>query len=69
MPSRKIRVRVKPDPYMVVGGALGEAIQSGMNKCDKYGTEPLTETQRSLLLSYIDQYFWVNLEESGVVIE
>ena len=59
-------MRVKKDPHEVVADALFAAIERGMNRCDKYHEEPLTEGQRSLLQREIEASFWLALADNGV---
>lgn len=61
-----MKIRAKISAHGAVSAALESAIQSGMNKCDKYHEGPLTEAQRNLLLQHIDNYFWLALDEAGV---
>lgn len=61
-----MKVRVKVDAHRVIGDALDSAIESGMNKTDKWCEYPLTAPQRNALRSQIDNYFWLALEEAGV---
>lgn len=62
--SRKIHV--KTDAYRVIDEALAAAIEGGMNRCDKWCEETLTDAQRSVLPSQITNRFWTALEEAGV---
>jgi len=60
------RVKVKVNGYTVVQTALDQAIESAMNKCDKYNDPGLTESQRDALRTHLGNYFWLALDEAGV---
>lgn len=64
-----VRIRVKRDGRSILIEALGYAIERGMNRCDKYSEESLTDGQRSLLLSEIENSFWLSLDEAGAEVE
>lgn len=59
-------IRAKVSTHDVVSVALNYAIERGMNRCDKYHEEPLTEAQRGLLLREVDSSFWLALDDAGV---
>lgn len=59
-------MKVKVDAYSVVSKAVYDAVERGMNRCDKYHEEPLTEGQRSLLQREIEASFWLALADNGV---
>jgi hypothetical protein len=63
-----MKIKAKVNTYSVLSLALGSAIISGMNKRDKYSESPLTETDRDLLLTHIDSYFWLALDDAGVTL-
>lgn len=60
------RIKVKVNGYTVISSALDAAIESAMNKCDKYNPEPLTDPQRDALRTHVGNYFWLALDEAGV---
>jgi hypothetical protein len=64
-----VKIKINKNPYDILSTALENAIYAGMNKTDKYCEEQLTKSQRSLLLNHIDNYFFLNLEEEGVIFE
>lgn len=59
-------IRAKVNAHTVISAALNAAIQSAMNKADKYTEKALTETQRRLLAEHLSNYFWLAVEEDGV---
>lgn len=65
--KRKIRLRV--DSFRLVSDALDSAIQSAMDKTDKWCEPALTDGQRRVLEIQTANYFWLALSEAGVEIE
>jgi len=63
------KIRAKADTYSVITNALEYGIERGMNRCDKYSEEALTEGQRALLVREIDTSFMLYLEEHGITLE
>lgn len=62
----KRKVRVKIEAYRVISDALDSAVESAMNKADKWCEVQLTGAQRNVIATQAANYFWVNLEEIGV---
>lgn len=62
-------MKIKADPHAVLTTALDTAIQSAMNKTDKWCGEQLTEAQRETLATQVHNFFWLTLDETGVEIE
>lgn len=62
--SRKVKVKV--EAYRVINDALASAVESAMNKTDKWCEVALTDGQRNVLATQVESYFWANLEEIGV---
>ena len=66
---KRTKVKVKVNAYSLICEALDAAIQSGMNKTDKWCERQLDAHQRSTLAEQINNYFWCNIEEKGVEFE
>lgn len=64
----KRRIRAKVDAAAVINTALDSAIESAMNKTDKYNPEALTDGQRATLTNHLSNYFWLAIEDAGVEI-
>lgn len=64
----KKKIRIKVNAFRIVSNALDAAIERGMNRCDKYNPEPLTEGQRRVLETEVVNSFWTALEDAGAEI-
>lgn len=62
----KKKVKVVCNPFGMVEGIVSDAIERGMNRCDKYSAAPLTDGQRDLLRREILASFWIFVEDNGV---
>ena len=63
------KLKVKTSGYRIVSDALDSAIQSAMNKADKWCNVSLEEQQRVVLAEQVVNYFWTALEDAGAEIE
>lgn len=60
------KIRVQADTFRIVSDALDTAVESAMNRTDKWCEEQLTDAQRHVLVTQAASYFWIALQEAGV---
>lgn len=61
-----IRVRVKVSAYDLVCECIEYAAERACNRHDKYAENPLSEQSRALLLTELDQSFWLAVGDRGI---
>jgi hypothetical protein len=65
---KALRVKVAA-PHQILEETLERAVERGMNRCDKYTEEALTDAQRGLLLREVVESFWIALEDAGLEVK
>ncbi len=65
---KRVRVKMTDTAANMIGDALDDAIERGMNRHDKYSESLLSDNSRYLLRREVVASFWLALEDRAITL-